>query len=53
MLYEVITRVIETGRLVSVGDGITWVAGLPSAAMGDLLLFEDGSQAMVFSYNFV
>ncbi len=49
--YRFAPRVIETGRLVSVGDGITWVAGLPSAAMGDLLLFEDGSQAMVFDLN--
>jgi F-type H+-transporting ATPase subunit alpha len=41
-------RISERGTLVSVGDGIAWIAGLPSAALDDLLLFEDGSQAMVF-----
>jgi F-type H+-transporting ATPase subunit alpha len=31
-----------------VGDGIAWMSGLPSAAMEDILTFEDGSRAMVF-----
>ena len=38
----------EQGSVVSLGDGIAWIAGLPSAAMDDILLFADGSQAMVF-----
>jgi len=38
----------EQGRLVSVGDGIVWISGLPSAAMDDILALADGSQAMVF-----
>lgn len=46
--YQPGLRIHEQGRVVSVGDGITWVAGLPSAAMDDILSFEDGSQAMVF-----
>jgi F-type H+/Na+-transporting ATPase subunit alpha len=41
-------RVSEQGRLVAVGDGIAWVEGLPSAAMDDVLLFDDGSRATVF-----
>jgi F-type H+-transporting ATPase subunit alpha len=41
-------RVSERGSVVSVGDGIAWVAGLPSAAMDDVLIFGDGSRAMVF-----
>jgi F-type H+-transporting ATPase subunit alpha len=41
-------RVSELGRVVSIGDGIAWISGLPSAAMDDILNFEDGSQAMVF-----
>jgi F-type H+-transporting ATPase subunit alpha len=41
-------RVQEQGTVVSVGDGIVWVKGLPTAAMDDVLTFEDGSQAVVF-----
>jgi F-type H+-transporting ATPase subunit alpha len=41
-------RVSEQGRVVSVGDGIAWISGLPSAAMDDVLEVEDGSRAMVF-----
>ena len=41
-------RVSEQGRVVSVGDGIAWISGLPSAAIDDVLDFEDGSRAMVF-----
>jgi len=40
--------VSERGSVVSVGDGIAWISGLPSAAMDDILSFEDGSRAMVF-----
>lgn len=49
--YQPGLRVIERGVVVSVGDGITWVAGLPSAAMDDILIFEDGSRAVVFGLN--
>jgi len=41
-------RVTERGSVISVGDGIVWISGLPSAAMDDILLLEDGSRAMVF-----
>ena len=46
--YRLEVRVRERGSVVSVGDGIAWIAGLPSAAMDDILSFEDGSRAMVF-----
>lgn len=38
----------EQGMVVSVGDGIAWINGLPSVAMDDVLTFEEGSRAMVF-----
>jgi len=41
-------RVQEQGSVVSVGDGVAWISGLPSAAMDDILVFADGSRAMVF-----
>ncbi len=46
--YRFGLRVTEQGIVVSVGDGIAWIAGLPSVAMEDVLSFEDGSQGMVF-----
>jgi len=46
--YEFRLRLTEQGNVVSVGDGIAWIRGLPSAAMDDILSFEDGSRAMVF-----
>lgn len=46
--YRFGLRVRECGALVSVGDGIAWVEGLPSAAMEEVIRFEDGSEALVF-----
>jgi F-type H+-transporting ATPase subunit alpha len=46
--YKPALRIKERGHVVSVGDGIAWISGLPSVAMGDILIFEDGSQATVF-----
>ncbi|MDX2481590.1 MAG: F0F1 ATP synthase subunit alpha [Desulfuromusa sp.] len=46
--YQPKLRIDERGSVLSVGDGIAWVTGLPSAAMDDILNFEDGSHAMVF-----
>ena len=46
--YQPGLRLHEQGSVVSVGDGITWITGLPSAAMDDILAFADGSRAMVF-----
>ncbi|GAB2902392.1 F0F1 ATP synthase subunit alpha [Uliginosibacterium flavum] len=46
--YRLGLRVAEVGTLVSLGDGIAWIEGLPSAAMDEVLRFEDGSEALVF-----
>lgn len=47
--YEPGLRISEQGSVISVGDGIAWISGLPSAAMNEVLLLEDGSQALVFN----
>jgi F-type H+-transporting ATPase subunit alpha len=49
--YQLAPRIIEQGTVVSVGDGISWIKGLASAAIEDILLFADGSQGIVFDLN--
>ncbi|PZN69054.1 MAG: F0F1 ATP synthase subunit alpha [Candidatus Methylumidiphilus alinenensis] len=49
--YHLQLRVSEQGAVVSVGDGIAWISGLPSASMDEVLLLDDGSQALVFDLN--
>jgi F-type H+-transporting ATPase subunit alpha len=46
--YRFQPRLAEQGAVVSVGDGIAWVRGLPSAAIDEALRFQDGSQGVVF-----
>ncbi|MAR91790.1 MAG: F0F1 ATP synthase subunit alpha [Pseudomonadales bacterium] len=46
--YQLGLRVSEEGTVISVGDGIIWVQGLPSAMMDEVLELEDGSRALVF-----
>ena len=46
--YQPALKFSERGSVVSVGDGIAWVAGLPTAAMDGIILFEDGSRGVVF-----
>ncbi len=46
--YSYEMRFTEQGLLVSVGDGIAWISGLPSAPMDGMVVFADGSRAMVF-----
>ncbi|NCA87829.1 MAG: F0F1 ATP synthase subunit alpha [Gammaproteobacteria bacterium] len=46
--YRLRLRLVEQGKVAAVGDGIAWVEGLPSAAMDEILAFEDGSEALVF-----
>lgn len=46
--YRLGLRVTQLGSVSAVGDGIAWVTGLPSAAIDDILHFEDGSIALVF-----
>jgi F-type H+/Na+-transporting ATPase subunit alpha len=49
--YEFRLRVTERGTVVAVGDGIARLRGLPSAAMDEVLRFDDGSRALVFSLD--
>ncbi len=44
-------RIVEQGKVISVGDGIALISGLPSAGMDAMLLFEDGSYGMVFDLD--
>ncbi len=46
--YEFGLRLREQGSVISVGDGIAWISGLPSAAIDELLEFEEGSRGLVF-----
>ncbi|WP_226648266.1 F0F1 ATP synthase subunit alpha [Microbulbifer variabilis] len=46
--YRPNLRIRERGWVLSVGDGIVWVAGLPTASMDDVLDFDDGSRGLVF-----
>jgi F-type H+-transporting ATPase subunit alpha len=46
--YQLRLHVLEQGAVVSVGDGIAWIKGLPSAAMEEILSFNDGSYGVVF-----
>lgn len=49
--YDFSLSVQEQGTVLSVGDGIVWISGLPSAAVDDILLLEDGSRALVFDLS--
>ena len=46
--YRFALRVTEQGTVISIGDGIALIQGLPSAAMDEILELEDGSSALVF-----
>jgi F-type H+-transporting ATPase subunit alpha len=46
--YRFGLRLAEQGKVAAVGDGIAWIEGLPSAAMDEIVRFDDGSEALVF-----
>ena len=46
--YQPEARLSELGSVVSIGDGIAWVSGLPTATMDEILIFEGGSHGIVF-----
>ena len=46
--YRYALRLSEQGTVASVGDGIAWISGLPSARMDEIVQLEDGSSALVF-----
>lgn len=45
--YRLGLRSSEQGVVVSVGDGVAWINGLPSAELDEVLNFEDGSKGLV------
>jgi F-type H+-transporting ATPase subunit alpha len=47
--YRFGLRVTEQGTILAIGDGIARVKGLPSAAVEEILDFEEGSRAVVFA----
>ena len=47
--YRFGLRVTEQGAVVSIGDGVARIRGLPSAAMEEILHLDEGSRAVVFS----
>jgi F-type H+-transporting ATPase subunit alpha len=47
--YRFRPRLTEQGTILSIGDGIANIGGLPSAAMDEILECEDGSRALVSS----
>lgn len=46
--YHYQLRISEQGAVISVGDGIAWISGLPSACMDEVVHLEDGSSAQIF-----
>ena len=46
--YRFAPRIAEVGRVVAVGDGVIWFAGLPSIGLEDLIETPDGKEAFVF-----
>jgi F-type H+-transporting ATPase subunit alpha len=46
--YRFRLRLVEQGKVTAVGDCTAWIEGLPSAAMDEILRFDDGSEALVF-----
>ncbi len=46
--YQPRVQYSEIGSVVSVGDGIAWISGLPTATMDEIILFADGSHGVIF-----
>jgi len=46
--YQLKAHYSELGSVVSVGDGIAWISGLPTAAMDEIIHFKDGSHGVIF-----
>lgn len=43
--YAFHARISERGEVLSVGDGIAWISGLPSASFHQLVAFQDGANS--------
>ncbi|HET7331103.1 F0F1 ATP synthase subunit alpha [Dyella sp.] len=46
--YRFGLRLRECGTVVSVGDGVAWISGLPSAALDDIVVLEGGGEALIY-----
>jgi len=46
--YRFGLRLNESGTAVSIGDGIAWIDGLPSAGLEDIVALEGGSKALIY-----
>lgn len=46
--YQLDVKLSEVGNVISVGDGIAWISGLPTATLDEVMVFEDGSRGVVF-----
>jgi len=46
--YQLNVKLSEVGNVISVGDGIAWISGLPTATLDEIMVFEDGSRGIVF-----
>jgi F-type H+-transporting ATPase subunit alpha len=47
-LMKIAPVVQDIGRVLSVGDGVVRVAGLPEAANNEVVVFDDGTEGQVF-----
>lgn len=47
--YESVVEVSETGRVISVGDGVARVYGLDNVEVGEMVLFDDGTAGMALN----
>ncbi len=45
--FDMVTRALETGSVISVGDGIATVYGIDHAMYGEIVIFENGVKGMV------
>lgn len=46
--YQPKISLSEVGSVISVGDGIAWISGLPTAKLDEIMMFEDGSRGIIF-----
>ncbi|HNQ92566.1 MAG TPA: F0F1 ATP synthase subunit alpha [Alphaproteobacteria bacterium] len=46
--YRFEPRIVEHGTVISIGDGVMWIDGLPSAGMEEMLRTDDGSLGLVY-----
>ncbi len=49
--YTQSVKAIEQGTVVSYGDGIAIIDGLPNAQLGEIVEFSDGSRGLILNLN--